>query len=204
MLLKTIVKKPNSKKLGELSSIRRGYSFRSRIEPEASGDVSVVQVRNIQADGVLDMSELVSINFEGANSDYWLHPGDIAFGSRGGSLSATLIPDGIGKAIAASSVLIIRPTSPQVTPEYLVWFLNYPSLGQRQLMANQEGSNIQMIKPKGLADIKIHLPPIEVQCRIGALSELQRQENRLAEQLQAKRTQYMDAVLMKCMKGELA
>lgn len=191
-------------KLGDLASIHRGHSFRKRIEPDESGDVSVVQMGDIQADGVLNLSELVSTRFEGARPECWLDPGDVVLGSRGGALPATLISKGLGNAIAASSILIIRPEREVLDPGYLVWFLNYPSLGQRQLLANQQGSNIQTVNPKGLADIKIHLPPLEVQCRIGSLSELQRRENKLAERLQAKRSQYMDAVLMKCMKGELA
>jgi len=55
-----------------------------------------------------------------------------------------------------------------------------------------------------LADIKIDIPPLEKQRKIGALYTLQRQENKLTQQIQERKTLYTKAVLMKCMKGEPA
>jgi len=190
--------------LESLASISRGYSFRSRIEPNATGDISLVQLRNIQSDGTLNMSEVVSASLDKVKSDYWLKPQDIVFCSRGASMPAALVPDNIGRAIAAAPVLRIRPKRKVVNPEYLVWFLNHPSLGQRHLLSIQSGSSMQMVNQRGLSEITITLPSLVVQAKIAALSTLHRQESKLLMQLQEKRSRYMDAVLMKCMQGELS
>lgn len=190
--------------LNELASISMGYSFRSRIEPDASGDISVVQLRNIQGDGTLDVSNLVPVSLDKVKSVYWLKPKDVVFCSRGVSMPAALVPDDIGNAIAAAPVLLIRPKHKALDPEYLVWFLNHPSLGQRQLLSMQEGTHLPMVNKTRLSEIKIIIPPLIVQTKISALSALHRQESELLTQLQEKRSKHMDAVLMKCMQGELS
>lgn len=190
-------------KIADVTSVSMGYSFRSRVEPDEEGDISVVQLRNIKGNGTLDTDELVSVSLEKVRSNYWLNPRDIVLCSRGASMPAALVPDNIGKAIAASPVLLIRPTSEMLDPEYLVWFLNHPSLGQRQLSSIQRGTSMPIVNKKELLEIEVVVPSMADQTKISALSALHLQESSLLEKIQEKRNRYMNAVLMKCMNGEL-
>ena len=197
------MKKAAVQKLSSLASVSTGYSFRSRIDSDEEGDISVVQLRNIEGDGTLDADGLVSVNLDKVKSNYWLHPGDVVLCSRGTSMPAALITSNVGKAIAASPVLLIRANPERLSPEYLVWFLNHPSLGQRRLASIQRGTNMPIVNKKELLEIEIVVPSLVEQAKISALSSLQLRENRLLEKIKEKQNQYMNAVLMKCMNGEL-
>ncbi len=192
--------------LGRLSAISTGYAFKSRIEPVVppeTGNVLAVQLRNIESDGSLNVDVAVMIHLDYVEPRYCLQPGDVVFCSRGVSLKAALVPESIGYAVAAAPVFIIRLKPKALDPGYLVWFLNQPSLGQRQLMAVRRGSNMPMVSIKGLSSIEILLPPLATQAKIAELYALQRQENKLLKQIQERRNQYMDAVLKKCMQEAL-
>lgn len=190
--------------LGSLASISMGYSFRSGTDADVSGDISVVQLRNIQGDGTLDVTEMVQISRDKVKPSGWLKSKDIVFCSRGVSMLAALVPADIGKAIAAAPVLVIRLTSEVIDPGYLVWFLNHPSLGQRYLAPLQLGSTVTMVRRAELSAMQILVPPLATQSKISALLALQRKENSLLKQLQEKRDRYMNAVLMKLVQGELS
>ena len=190
-------------KLADIASVSMGYSFRSRVEPEEDGYISVVQLRNIREDGTLDTDELVSVSLDKVKSSYWLHPRDIVLCSRGVSMPAALVPDDLGRAIAASPVLLIRLTSEMLDPEYLVWFLNHPSLGQRQLSSIQRGTSMPIVNKRELLDLEVVIPPMSSQIEISALSALHIQESNLLEKVQEKRNRYMNSILVKCMDGEL-
>lgn len=186
--------------LKKLAFICVGYPFRARIEPEKNGSITVVQLRNLQEDGGLDLSEAITVNLDDVAPQLWLMPGDVIFYSRGSSMLAALIPEGIGKAIAAAPLLLIRvKDKKELNSGYLVWFLNHHQFGQRRLWVRREGSNIKMVSKAGLSTIQIDIPSLANQLRIADFAELQRRENELVLRLQEKRNSYMDAVLMRCM-----
>lgn len=186
--------------LKKLAFICVGYPFRARIEPDKSGSITVVQLRNLQKNGGLDLSEAITVNLDDVAQQLWLMPGDVVFYARGSSMLAALIPDGISAAIAAAPLLLLRvKDKKKLNPGYLVWFLNHHQFGQRRLWARREGSNIKMISKTGLSTIKIDIPSLADQLRIADFAELQRRENELVLRLQEKRNSYMDAVLMRCM-----
>ena len=184
--------------------IATGYPFKSRVESEPGEDVCVVQLRNIEDTGKLDVSEAPLVRFDSikVRPRFWLQPGDILFRSRGPSMPAAVVPDDLAPAIAASPIIMIRVKPGQVDPAYLVWFLNHPK-GQRLLQQKARGTSMPMVNKSVLGDLEIDLPPFEVQRQVVELADLQQQEKFLMEQLETKRQQFMDAVLMQCVKGEL-
>lgn len=195
--------KPVAVPLKELTSkILNGYPFKSRVQSEPDGALRVVQLRNINDGGRLDLSDAPTVDLEDVKPQHLLKGGDVLFGSRGASMPAALVPSDIGSAVASAAVIIIRVKPQRVEPGYLVWFLNH-RCGQRQLLARAAGSSLMRVSRIALSHVEIDLPPLEVQREIAKLAELQSQEVELMQRLENKRRVLLDTVLMKRAQGAL-
>lgn len=190
--------------LKALATLATGYPLARRGEPDPDREVCVVQLRNIEGTGNLDVSDapLVWVDSSKIKPDFWLRAGDVLFRSRGPSMPAALVPDDLAPALAASPIIMIRVKPDQIDPAYLVWFLNHPK-GQRLLQQYSRGTSMPMVNKSALVDLEIDLPPLDVQQKIVELADLQQKEKVLMDMLGNKRQQFVDAVLMKCVRGEL-
>lgn len=172
-------------RLGSISSIQTGYSFRNGLTVSHEG-VLVVQLKDIQASGVIDADALSRADCEDFSEQHRLNLGDLVFRSRGQNFSMGLTSFVGEQIIVAAPLFKISVDRSVALPEYLAWYANGP-VGQAYFESVAEGSSIKMISKTSLAELPIPIPPISVQESIAQLTRLAKQEKIISEQLLKKR-----------------
>lgn len=180
--------------LGELAEVQMGYPFRSRLEHDPQGDVAVIQMKDIDDANLLHAEEAIRVALPKGKTHHLLRAGDLLFRSRGRSNGAALVAEGIGPAVLAAPMLLIRPHN--VLPAYLCWYINAPAT-QAQLAALAEGTSVRMISAEALKSLSIPVPPLDAQRRIAEAATLAEQEQTLLARIATLRQRLTVHLLMK-------
>ena len=180
--------------LRKLADVQMGYPFRSRLEHDPRGDVAVIQMKDIDDANLLHSEEAIRVSLPKGKARHLLRTGDLVFRSRGRSNGAAQVLDGIGSAVLAAPMLLIRPH--RVLPEYLCWYINAPAT-QAQLAALAEGTSVRMISAEALKALDIPLPSLAAQQRIVQAAVLAEQEQTLLAQIATLRQRLTTHILMR-------
>ena len=183
-------------KLKDIALVQMGLSFRSRIEPDADGNVAVIQMRDLTEDNKLDYRTLTTVNLNGIDERHLVECKDLVFRSRGRTTTAAIIDKEPGRAVVAAPLFLIRATSEKVLPEYLYWFINLPS-SQAFLHSRATGTIMTMIGKSALDALEIPLPNLEIQEQIIALADLLNEEQRLMKNLAEQKEKLVKAIQMR-------
>jgi hypothetical protein len=186
------------KLLKDIAEIRSGFPFRKKPERVESGGCCLVQMRNVdrslgEINGNLEMVKAPD-NWK----DQRLQSGDVLFTARGQTNGAGVFASNVSNAIAASTLLVLRPRD-LVFPSYLAWYLNLPHTRER-LQSMQAGSSIPFIPIDELGKLTIHLPPMELQRKIVDLVLLGQEEQVLMEMLRRKRLALIEGAIRTLLK----
>lgn len=173
-------------KLGQLAEVQMGYPFRSRLVPDANGDLAVIQMKDIDDAHGLQADSAIRVSLPKLKAHHLLRDGDLLFRSRGRYNGAARVPSGLGPAVLTAPMLLIRPHG--VLPDYLCWFINAPAT-QAQLTRMAEGSAVQMIRTEALKALDVALPPRATQQQIAQTAALVERERRLMARIAAERHQ---------------
>src|SRR5688572_28942269 len=103
--------------------------------------------------------------------------------------------------IATGYFFILRPRGRLVLPGYLAWSMNQPDL-QEALRPYLRGSHMPMVSRADVEDLRIPLPPLDVQRQVLKLNDLLDQERRLSAAIQDRRGLLVQAVARKLMLGQ--
>lgn len=107
-----------------------------------------------------------------------LKDGDILLIAKGESNRACLYLENIGPAVASSTFLVIRLFEPQLTPEFLQWYLN--SHYMKEVFSGlSSGTQIASLSKKSLSETEIPIPPITIQRNIVHMQNLLNKEKSL-------------------------
>lgn len=180
--------------LGALADIQMGYPFRSRVQHDPAGDVSVIQMKDIDDANLLHAEESIRIALPKGKPGHFLRAGDLLFRSRGRRNGVALVHEGLGPAVVSAPMLLIRPHS--VLPAYLCWFLNAAPT-QSQMTALAAGTSVRMISAEAMKALDVPLPSPAVQQRIVQAAELAEQELALLGRIAALRQRTTVHQLMK-------
>ncbi len=143
------------KRLNELVEIRTGYTFRSAIDSFASGDVEVIQAKDLG--GEFAFTSRPKIAFPG-DRKHLLQPGDVLVSARGYA-KAIVYRNSDTKAVASSSILVLRPMNNNVNPEFIAMFFNSMP-GVRAVFGLSSGAAVQSITKESIGKIQIpEIPP---------------------------------------------
>lgn len=182
--------------LATIAEVRMGYSFRSRLETHAEGDVAVIQMKDIDDANLLYPEGLVRVQMPDLKDRHLVQAGDLLFRSRGVTNSTALVGGGLGRAVLAAPMLLIRPQTDVFEPAYLQWFINHPST-QATLAAQAAGTSVKMIGKGALDQLKVVLPPLEKQRRIVEVAQLASREAALLEELRGRRKALLEGILLR-------
>jgi len=186
----------------KMATVRMGYSFRSRLEASGNGDVSVIQMKDLSGNNIVDCSELVKTYIERVKEHHLARKKDLIFRSRGHVTTAAILIEDLTKTVVAAPLLRIRITQPDmILPEYLNWYISQRD-AQHFLTSRAKGTVQKMISKRALEDLEVPVPSLERQKKIVQLALLSAREQSLLQQLSEKREQYIGAVLMRFAKGE--
>ncbi len=182
--------------LVDIAEVRMGYSFRSRLETDAEGDVVVIQMKDIDDANLLHPEGLARIQMPDLKDRHLVQVGDLLFRSRGVTNSASLVGGGIGRAVLAAPMLLIRPRTEIVEPAYLQWFINHPAT-QAVLAGQAAGTAVKMIGKGVLDNLKVVLPPLERQRLIVEVAQLASREAALLDELRGRRKALLEGILLR-------
>lgn len=180
--------------LPDVAEVRMGYSFRSRLETDVEGDVAVIQMKDIDDANLLHPDGLARVQMPDLKDRHLVQAGDLLFRSRGVTYSAALVGPGIGRAVLAAPMLLIRPKADIVEPAYLQWFINHPAT-QAVLAEQAAGTAVKMIGKGVLDGLEVALPPIDRQRLIVEIAQLASREAALLEELRCRRKALLDGIL---------
>lgn len=185
------------KRLKDIADFRIGYQFRGRVKPDPAGTVRVIQIKDIDPDLRIRVNELVPVAIE-RQEPYLAERGDVLFLSRGHRLYAVVVPEIEANTIATGYFFILRPNIRIVLPEFLAWSMNQPDF-QESLRPFHRGTHMPMVSKTDAEDLRVRVPPLDVQWRILKLNELLDEERRLSAAIQERRGRLVQAVSHKLM-----
>ncbi|MDU0112291.1 restriction endonuclease subunit S [Psychrosphaera aquimarina] len=172
-------------KLKEVTKIRAGHPFRGRIDAKDDAESKVIQIKDIDNDGVINWNNLVRTNVETQRgSTGWLTSGNIIIASRGPRNIAsciTLEPE--VPTVCSPHFFIITITNPKIImPEFLAWQLNQ-AIAKRYFELSAEGSLQVGIRKSVIEEFDISVPDIEIQKNIVELAKTSLKEKNVMLQL---------------------
>lgn len=176
-------------RLGDLAELTTGYSFRGKVLPDEDGDLTVLQIKDLNMDGRVDAADALRIRGDRVYDKHLLRAGDVLFQSRGMQNPAAVLDEPL-RAIAALGVHIIRPRPDVLLPAFLVWYLNQPRT-QLRLRDLSRGSTVPFIAKDDAMDFHVPVPPLAIQQKVIAIDHLLREEQRLAARLDELRNEYI-------------
>jgi hypothetical protein len=181
--------------LRDLASISAGHPVRGAIDGLASGDVVLLQMRDVNAEGI-DWIGAVRVDPPGKRKPDYLMPGDVILTSRGTRNLAVIIADIPGPAICAPNLFVIRLGRPYTCmPEYLSWFMNQRP-AQDYFQRSATGTNILNIRREVVEQLAVPVPSLADQKAIIELDAAARLEREVLRGLIRNRDQQMEALAL--------
>jgi len=178
--------------LGDRAEIRAGYSFRTRLEHDPSGETTIIQMKDVAGTQLAHARSAVRCTFPELDRHH-LQKGDLLFRSRGRTNTCALVTQAMGSAALAAPLVLIRPRS--ILPAYLCWYLN-TTQSQARLASFAAGTSVQMIPLEALRAFTIPVPPREIQLRIAEVAQLALRERALLERLASLRDRHISQTLL--------
>ena len=186
--------------LKNIASIQMGYSFRARLESINSGNVAVIQMKDLSDNNRVDCSALICIDMDNPREHHLVKPGDLIFRSRGLSSTSAILLDDPGMAVAAAPLLRIRISDHSIMPEYLNWFISQAP-AQAYLTSHAKGTAQKMISKETLDGLEVDVPNLEQQKAIVVLASLGEKEQQIMKKLAERRHQFISTQLTRLAQG---
>lgn len=187
--------------LNQIASVQMGYPFRSRLERDNKGNVSVIQMKDITENGRFDSDNLIRINVNHIGERHLIKMGDIVLRSRGQTNKCALINKDTSVTVVTAPLLVIRIPGNSVLPAYLAWYINQTTT-QNYLANHARGTSVPMINKQVVEQLPVTVPSVECQQKIVYLNDMVEKEQDLLKQLAMKREQYLSQLLMQLLQGE--
>lgn len=174
------------KRISQIAEIKSGYLFKEGLKPDKDGNVSVVQLKDVNNRGVLNSQELQRISLEKIDSENFLAVGDILLKAKTNHPVSVLVKEQLLNTIATAHYFIINVKKADVLPGYLAWYLNQRP-AQIYFDRNAGGTRIQVINKQLLGELEVVVPDIKTQGTIEKIYELHQQEQKLADAIKEKK-----------------
>ncbi len=198
----------NQHVIGHIAAVKTGFTFRERINelPPEQGNAHILQIKDARKiaeesfSHFLNPALLPEICWDGKESAYGSID-SVFVPSRGGYFRAFCLKNSEQSplpVVVSSQFLIVTPKY-GVSAEFLCWYLNQPIM-QRILSDSSQGTNMTMLSAEILKNIKIQIPPSEIQNKILRLHRLWEQEQRLTAALSKNREKIMLGMFQQLLK----
>lgn len=185
-----------------IALVQMGYSFRARLEAVESGDVAVIQMKDLRDDHTVDCGDLVMVEMKEVKEHHLVRKGDLVLRSRGLVTTSAIVLEDSANAVVASPLLRIRVEHPdRVLPEYLNWYINQRD-AQAFLHSRSIGTAQKMIGKEALDELEVFVPDLSRQKNIIEMASLSAREQVLLHALAEKRSHYITELLTRFAKGE--
>lgn len=175
-------------KLSDIAKILSGIY----IKDNPTGKIACLQVKDL----LMSSPEITAsrIEYTPKIGNYILKKGDLLFAGKGTTYLCKVFNLDI-TAVPSTTLYSIRLHSSIVSPEYLCWYLNHPSV-VASIKTAQAGSGTPLIHKPTLENLEIIVPDQDTQCLIVELSSLQNKEKEILEAIAEKRMQVTNQILI--------
>lgn len=198
---------PNQTSLAQIADIRSGFTFRGKIDEIPSGNVYVVQIKDIRKyqdeanSDLIKPEELPRIHWDG-RANALVAADTVLLPARGGYFRAAYTGAGTSALpiIASSQFILIRPESARVTAEFLCWSLNQPHLQRYLQDIASQGSSIPMLSTAAARELKLDIPSLATQRKILHLNQIWTQEQQLTRELLNNRERMLQGMFLQLLK----
>jgi len=181
----------NTKKrirLREIAQVLSGVYMKGN----PTGEIAYLQVKDLL---MLSPETTASrIEYTPKLDYYMLKKGDLLFAGKGTTYLCKEFNLDI-LAVPSTTLYIIRLQSKIISPEYLCWFLNHPSV-VAAVKTVQAGTGTPLIHKPAIENLEIIIPDQKTQQLIVELSTLQEREKEIIEAIAEKRMQITNQILI--------
>ena len=183
--------KPNTINKVKLKDIAELYSG-VYLKGSPMGKIACLQVKDL----LMSFPDTTAnyIEYVPKLDNYLLKKGDLLFAGKGTTYLCVVF-DFNFPAVPSTTLYSIKLRSDIITPEYLCWYLNHPSV-VAAIKTAQAGTGTPIIHKPTLENLEIIVPDHDTQRRIVELSSLQKREKEILEAIAEKRMQITNQILI--------
>lgn len=182
--------------LSNVATISAGYPLRGAVDELDSGEVAIVQMRNVDADSGVNWSEVQRVALPSKRPPAFLAAGDIIFTTRGTRNFALALDTVAGEAVCSPHFFVIRVIDAhRIEPKFLAWQINQRA-AQEYFQREATGSHILNIRREVIEALPVAIPPVETQHLIVALADAARAERAALTRLIDNRNQQLEAIAL--------
>jgi hypothetical protein len=180
--------------LGSAAEVIGGYPFRGPVPEVPGGSIRVVQMKDLQAGGVVDWGGMVRTEIPGKRAPDLLRAGDVLVLVRGARNPAVFLGDVPVPAVSSLHFFLVRPrAASNLLAEFLAWQINQDP-AQRYLEQNAEGTDQRSIRRAVLEALPVVVPPRSTQQSVLELARAAQRERQVLTALIDTRQREMQAV----------
>lgn len=157
-----------------------------------TGGVACLQVKDL----FMPSPEITATHIENTPriANYILKKGNLLFAGKGTTYLCQIFNHDI-LAVPSTTLYSIRLRSDILSPEYLCWYMNHPSI-VAIMKAAQAGSSTPLIHKATLENLEIIIPDKQTQRLVVELASLQRREEKILKEIAEKRRQITEQLLI--------
>jgi len=183
--------KPNTINKVKLKDIAELYSG-VYLKGSPMGKIACLQVKDL----LMSFPDTTAtyIEYVPKLDNYLLKKGDLLFAGKGTTYLCVVF-DFNFPAVPSTTLYSIKLRSDIISPEYLCWYLNHPSV-VAAIKTAQAGTGTPIIHKPTLENLEIIVPDHDTQRRIVELSSLQKREKEILETIAEKRMQITNQILI--------
>ena len=182
-------------KLKEIAEIKSGYLFRFRLRSDKDGKIKVIQLKDVNEDGHLNIDGIYSVDFNPSKRTEFLQRGDILFKAQSNKHVATVFDSDMENVIATVHYFVLRIKSPSVISAFLAWYLN-EKVAQKYFGLNAAGTRIPIINKRALEELEVPSISLEKQEKVVVVYKLMEREKILIDDIKTKRERLTSAILL--------
>ncbi|MBI4652190.1 restriction endonuclease subunit S [Candidatus Desantisbacteria bacterium] len=170
----------------KIAEIKSGFLFKESIKSDKDGIISVIQLKDVDENGILNVSNLQRITLENVDHRNFITAGDVLLKAKTNHPVSVFVKDVSANTIVTAHYFIIRIKRTDVLPGYLAWYLNQRP-AQNYFDKQAGGTRIQVINKQVLGELEVVIPGRNIQEKIVKIYSLYQKEQNLMDVLQAKK-----------------
>ena len=184
-----------------IASVSAGFPLRGSVDALASGEVAVVQMRNVNSDFGVMWSATNKVELPTKRRHDWLQDGDVIFAARGAKNYAVALRDVPQKAVCSPHFFVLRAMG-ACDPDFLAWQINQKP-AQEYFKRSATGSYIMNIRREVIEKLKIALPSLSRQRTIVKHFQAATAERQALERLVENRIHEIEAIAVGLFQNKL-
>lgn len=184
-----------------IASISAGFPLRGSVNALASGEVAIVQMRNIASGSSVMWDATNKVELPTKRKHDWLQEGDVIFAARGAKNYAVALYDVPNRSVCSPHFFVLRAKT-GCNPEFLAWQINQKP-AQEYFKRSATGSHIMNIRREVIEKLRIALPSLTRQRAIVQFARASIAERRALEGLIRNRKYEIEAIAVDLFQNKL-